>query len=100
MVASGNGFSEANHVGFLDYLIGSQKKSADVAVERLQIILAHERSGRGDAPDYLPALRQEILRAVAKYIEIDVSQIKVSLDRHGDYEVLELNIPLPEHKKK
>lgn len=87
-------------MGFLDYLIGSQKKSADVAVERLQIILAHERAGRGNAPDYLPALRQEILRVVAKYIDIDVAHIKVSLDRHGDYEVLELNIPLPEHKKK
>ncbi len=84
----------------LAYLRGDEKKSAAVAKERLQIILAHERAGRGaDAPDYLPALQEELLQVIAKYIHIDRDMIKVQLEKHGDYEVLELNVTLPERPR-
>lgn len=84
----------------LDYLRGPEKKTAVVAKERLQIILAHERAGRGAAtPDYLPALQEELLEVIAKYIHIDRQMIKVQLDKHGEYDVLELNITLPEHQR-
>lgn len=84
----------------LDYLRGPEKKTAAVAKERLQIILAHERAGRGAAaPDYLPALQEELLEVIAKYVHIDREMIKVQLEKHGDYEVLELNVTLPEFQK-
>ncbi len=83
--------------GLVDYLRGNEKKTASVAKERLQIILAHERAGRGAAtPDYMPALQEELLAVIAKYIHIDRDSFKVQLEKHGDYEVLELNITLPE----
>ncbi len=83
--------------GLIDYLRGNEKKTASVAKERLQIILAHERAGRGAAtPDYMPALQEELLEVIAKYIHIDRNSFKVQLEKHGDYEVLELNITLPE----
>lgn len=80
----------------LDQLRGSRKKSAVVAKERLQIILAHERAGRGGALDYLPALKEELLEVISRYVQIDRESLKVNLESHGDYEVLELNIMLPE----
>lgn len=81
----------------IDLLRGEEKKTASVAKERLQIILAHERAGRGAAtPDYMPALQEELLEVIAKYIHIDRDSFKVQLEKHGDYEVLELNITLPE----
>ncbi len=84
----------------LDYLRGNEKKTAVVAKERLQIILAHERAGRGAAtPDYLPAMQEELLEVIAKYIHIDRSQLKVQLGKHGEYDVLELNVTLPEHQR-
>ena len=44
-------------MSFLSFLLGENKKTASVAKERLQIILAHERSGRNAAePDYLQDL--------------------------------------------
>lgn len=62
----------------VDYLRGPEKKTAAVAKERLQIILAHERAGRGSvAPEYLPALQEELLQVIAKYIHIDRDKIKV-----------------------
>ena len=47
---------------FLSFLLGEKKKTASVAKERLQIILAHERSGRNAGqPDYLPALQRDLV---------------------------------------
>ena len=78
---------------FLDYFISQKKKSASLAKERLQIIVARERSPRG-GPDYLPLLREEILNVIRKYVPIDPDAVKMQLDREGDCEVLELNVTL------
>ena len=84
---------------FLSFLLGEKKKTASVAKERLQIILAHERSGRNAAePDYLPALQQELVAVISKYIKIDAQDIKVDLQRQDNLEVLEVKIELPEAK--
>ena len=44
--------------------------SAQVAKERLRIIVAQERSARG-GPDYLPLLRRELLEVIRKYVNVD-----------------------------
>ena len=73
------------------------KKTASVAKERLQIILAHGRSGRSAAtPDYLPALQRELVAVISKYVKVNADDIRVSLEKQGNYEVLEVNIVLPE----
>lgn len=82
-------------MSFLDYLLGTRKKTATVAKDRLQIILARERVDR-KGPDFLPALRQELLQVISKYVKIDLDQVKVNLEHDGNFEVLELNIVLPE----
>ena len=73
-------------------------KTAELAKERLQIIVAHERGNRRGSPDYLPSLKKELLEVVRKYVPVDPNQIKVHLDRAGNYEVLELNITLPDEE--
>ena len=81
---------------FLSFLLGEKKKTASVAKERLQIILAHERGSRGVSPDYLPALQRELLAVVTKYVDIDPNDVKVHLERHDNLEVLEVKIELPD----
>ena len=83
---------------FLSFLLGEKKKTASVAKERLQIILAHERSGRAgaDEPDYLPALQRELVAVISKYVKINPDDLKVQLDRQDNLEVLEVKIELPE----
>jgi len=84
----------------LDYLLKRRKKSAVVAKERLQIILARENAEKG-SPDYLPALKKDILKVVEKYVAVDYSQIQVNVENDGDLEILELSISIPElHEKK
>lgn len=69
--------------------------SASIAKERLQIIVAHERSKR-KGPDYLPMLQKEIVEVIAKYVKIQQDDVNVSFENVGDCAILELNITLPE----
>ncbi|NOR23009.1 MAG: cell division topological specificity factor MinE [Desulforhopalus sp.] len=80
---------------FLDYFRSNRKTSANVAKDRLQIIVARERLTR-NGPDYLPIMQEEILLVVRKYILVEDGAVKVQMDKEGDCEVLELNITLPE----
>lgn len=85
---------------FLSFLLGEKKKTASVAKERLQIILAHERSGRGaTTPDYLPALQRELLAVISKYVSINAEDLKVHFERQDNLEVLEVKIELPEAER-
>jgi cell division topological specificity factor len=86
-------------MSFLSFLIGEKMQTASVARERLQIILAHERSGRNPAePDYLPDLQRELVAVISKYIKINIEDIKVNLERQDNLEVLEVKIELPESR--
>jgi cell division topological specificity factor len=83
-------------VSIFNYFLKKEKKtSASVAKERLQIIVAHERSKR-QQPDYLPLMQQEIIDVIRKYVNIENDQVSVQLDNNDDCSVLELNITLPE----
>ena len=82
-------------MSILDYFRSSKKQTANIAKERLQIIVAHERNKRSQ-PDYLPKLQQELLEVIRKYAAIDQDDIEVQIDKNGDCSVLELNITLPD----
>jgi cell division topological specificity factor len=84
-------------MSFLSFLLGEKKKTASVAKERLQIILAHERSGRNAAePDYMNDLQRDLIAVISKYIKINPNDIKVNMERQGNLEVLEVKIELPD----
>ena len=83
-------------MGFLTFFLGEKKQTATVAKERLQLILAHERSGRSASPNYLPDLQRELVAVISKYVSIRPEDIKVSMERQDNLEVLEVKIELPE----
>ncbi len=86
-------------MALLDYFRSQKKPSASLAKERLQIIVAHERSQRG-TPDYLPQLKQDILEVIRKYVKIEQDQVQVQLEQNeDDLAVLELNVTLPDEVK-
>lgn len=77
-------------------LFGNKPKTAAIAKERLQLIIAHERSGKSP-PNFLPALQKELMEVISKYVKVDSNDIKVSVEKQDNYEILEVNIVLPEH---
>ncbi len=78
----------------LEFLKRERKQSASVAKERLQIIVAHQRSQR-DQPDYMPMLERELLEVIRRYVNVDQDAINITLDSEDDCSVLELNVTLP-----
>lgn len=81
----------------LDYFrLSRPRSSAAVAKERLRIIVEHERHLGSTTLSYLPMLQQELLAVVRKYVIIEDDKISINLEKDGDYEILELNITLPE----
>jgi cell division topological specificity factor len=71
--------------------------TANVAKDRLQIIVARERTACGsEHPGYMAQLQQELLQVIAKYEKVDLDRVNVNIDKRGDSEVLELSIMLPE----
>ncbi|QUM76573.1 cell division topological specificity factor MinE [Moritella sp. 24] len=86
-------------MSLLDYFRTSKPdvKSASLAKDRLQIIVAHERNLRDNTPDYLPQLKLDILEVIKKYVAVTSDQVNVQLDqRDNNLSVLELNVTLSE----
>ncbi len=84
-------------MSIIDLLFGKKKKTAGLARDRLQIIIAHERSV-GSAPDYLPTLQRELLEVLSKYVNVSLNDIRIAHEQRDGVDMLELNITLPESK--
>jgi len=82
-------------MAIFDYFKSNKKKTASLAKERLQIIVAHERKGR-NTPDYLPQLKRDIMEVVSKYVQVSEQDITLEVDNDGGLNVLELNVTLAE----
>ena len=86
-------------MSLMDYFRASRPKSASIAKERLQILVAHERFAERKQPEYLADLQQELLAVIRKYVHVDQSAITVNMEQDDNREVLELNIVLPEESQ-
>lgn len=70
--------------------------TAQIAKERLQIIVAHERIKRTAGVVNLQELQQKLIDVIADYLRIDKDQVNVELQRDKNRSVLELNVTLPD----
>ncbi|MFQ3680546.1 MAG: cell division topological specificity factor MinE [Pseudanabaenaceae cyanobacterium] len=95
----------------LERLFGSKNESRDRVKQRLKFILAHDRVAL--TPQLVAQMRQDILAAIAKYVEIDEEGVEFGLAsdrrstvvtanlpirglRHSDPNVSQLELTLPE----
>jgi cell division topological specificity factor len=72
----------------------SKQSSAPTARERLQVLLAHERASVGNS-DLVALLREEILAAIAKHVQIDRDKVNVKMERGEQVSTLEVDIEVP-----
>ncbi len=73
----------------------TRSRSAPVARNRLQLLLAHERALSG-RPDLVAVLQKEILAVIARHIPIDQDKVVVKLDRGAQVSTLEIDIEMPD----
>lgn len=70
----------------------TRKKSATRAKERLQLVLVHDRTDL--TPEQLTALKDDLLKAISRYIDIDPEAVRFGLERDGRSQRLVADIPL------
>ncbi|WP_454851952.1 cell division topological specificity factor MinE [Rhizobium binxianense] len=70
-----------------------KQRSAPMARERLQVLLAHERASASS--DLVSVLREEILAVIAKHVQLDSDKVTVKMDRDEDVSILEIDVEIP-----
>ena len=70
----------------------SEKKSGQIAKERLQLVLIHDRASV--SPEIMEELKREILNVISKYMDVNKSGMEISLENDSDSVALIANIPV------
>jgi cell division topological specificity factor len=71
------------------------RRSAPLARERLQILLTHERANTGSS-GLISALREEILRVIAKHVDVAPEKVDVKVRNGDEVAVLEIDVEIPQ----
>ncbi|MYZ47615.1 cell division topological specificity factor MinE [Propylenella binzhouense] len=71
-----------------------KRATAPVARERLQILLAHERSITGRT-DLVAVLREEIIAVITKHVAVERDKVQVKMERGDAVSTLEVEIEIP-----
>lgn len=78
-------------------VFGRDTASADIAKERLRLVLVHDRTNV--SPQFLEALKEELIAVISRYMEIEEDSMDVTL-QSGEHQVaLVANIPVRRMKR-
>ena len=76
-------------LGILRRLLGD-RPSGQIARKRMQFVLMHDRVDI--TPDMLEAVKNDIIKVLSRYMEIDNRSIKVDLEQGKDFMALISNV--------
>ena len=77
---------------FIDRLLGRPPASAQMAKERLQFVLIHDRTDI--SPVVMEAMKDEIIAVISKHVSIDRNAVEINLTQQNRENRLVANIPL------
>ncbi|MDD3268346.1 MAG: cell division topological specificity factor MinE [Syntrophomonadaceae bacterium] len=66
--------------------------SREVARERLRLVLIHDRASV--SPNFLNAMKEELIKVIREYMDIDEESLVVSFENEEDSVALVANIPI------
>lgn len=70
----------------------NEKKSGQIAKERLQVVLIHDRASV--SPEVMEQLKNDIIAVISKYMDVNKSGMEISLANDDDSVALIANIPV------
>lgn len=86
---------------FIQRALGFKKDdpftSKHAAKERLRLVLVQDRANM--SPSTLDALKEDLIRVISEYMEIDQGGLEVSLSNEDEAVALVLNIPVLNMKR-
>lgn len=81
-----------------DRILGRDRRSANMAKERLQLVLIHDRTDL--APGLLESLRDELIAVISRHVEIDPAAVRLEMASEGREQRLVADIPLKSSRKR
>lgn len=78
-------------------VFGRDSSSADIAKERLRLVLVHDRTNV--SPQFLEALKEELIAVISRYMEIEEESMDVALQSEENQVALVANIPVRRMKR-
>jgi cell division topological specificity factor len=77
---------------WIDRLTMGKEKSANLAKERLKLVLIHDRTDI--SPQTLDLLKNELLEVISRHVEIDPDSVQIAMTQEGREQRLIADIPL------
>ena len=74
----------------------NEKSSKEIARDRLKVVLIHDRATV--SPEIMDQLRDDIIRVISNYMEINKQDMEISLANDDDSVALVANIPVSKMK--
>jgi cell division topological specificity factor len=71
--------------------------SKEIARERLRLVLVHDRASV--SPDFISALKEDLIKVIREYLEIDEESLIVDLENDDSSVALVANIPVKGFKR-
>lgn len=78
-------------------MLGKESASKNVAKERLRLVLVHDRASI--SPHMLNQLKEDLIKVISNYMEIDESALEVNLNQDDREVALIANIPVVRMKR-
>ncbi len=78
-------------------VFGRDSASADIAKERLRLVLVHDRTNV--SPQFLENIKEELIAVISRYMEIDEAHMDVNLQSGENQATLVANIPVRRMKR-
>ncbi len=77
---------------FINKFFKEETSSKDMAVERLRLVLVHDRANV--TPGLMELLKEELIQVISKYMDIDEQSMEVNLTSGDRSASLTANIPV------
>ncbi len=81
-----------------DRILGKERRSANAAKERLQLVLIHDRTDL--SPGLLENLRDELIAVISRHVDVDPSAVRLEMASEGREQRLVADIPLRTSRKR
>ncbi len=77
-------------------IFGKKEQSGKIARDRLKVVLIHDRANI--SPEVMDNLKNDIIKVISNYMEINQTDMEISLANDEDSVALVANIPVARMK--